>query len=121
MKKSKGQDLRNKFLKLQNDEKKLCESIGDNIRSLVVKYGGSIRKGIIIEDGPTRVSAWDDQVNEVVVGVTSTHIIIDEANNTSSVQFSNVSTETLVDVLCALEAQINDNQIVIENYFYEVR
>ena len=119
--KNQGQLLREEFNELQTKDKELRLSIGMNIATLVISNGGSLNKAIAIDDGPTRVSSWDDEVDEVVVGVTATHVIIDEAGSVSSVKFADISTETLVDTLCALEVQINDNQIVIEDYSNEIQ
>jgi uncharacterized protein (UPF0218 family) len=119
--KTNGQLLREEFNELQIKDKELRLTIGMNIATLVISNGGSLNKAIAIDDGPTRISSWDDEIDEVVVGVTATHIIIDEAGNESAVKFGDISTETLVDTLCALEVQINDNQIVIEDYSDEVK
>jgi len=103
-----SESIRIELSKLQREERKFRDKVCSEIFALVAGNSGSDKSGILIDDGPTRVSSWDDEVDEVVVACTTTHIIIDEAGNESSVEFKDVSTETLVDTYAALEAQITD-------------
>jgi hypothetical protein len=119
--KNQGQVFREEFKTLQIKEKELRLLICMEIAMLVIAKGGDLNKAVAISDGPSRTSSWNDEVDEVVVGVTATHIIIDEAGNTSAVPFKDVSTETLVDTFCALETEINDGDIQIEDYSDEIK
>lgn len=98
--------IRSQFASLQNEERKFRDKVCNEIFALVAGNSGNKTLGILVDDGPTRVSSWDDEVDEVVVACTTTHIIIDEAGNESAVEFKDVSTETLVDTYTALETQI---------------
>lgn len=116
MKTNIGQSFRAEFTELNIKDAQLREKVGAVIKSLVINHGGSEHQGIVINDGPTKVSPFDEQADIVVTAVTSEKIIFDEMGDISAFYFVDVSTETLVDTLCALEREINDNSIEIEDY-----
>lgn len=74
------------------------------------------KTSVDISDGPTRISAWDDQVDEVIIGCTLTHVIIDEGGNESAVKLDDLSTENLVDTFAALEAEIESGKVKLTDY-----
>ena len=115
-----GQQFRKEFNELQTKKKELRLDILMNISNLVLSNGGTLTSAIAIKDGPKQISAWDDEVDAVVVGVTATHIIIDEAGSESAVLFKEVSTETLLDTFCSLEKGIKEGNLQIDDYSKEV-
>ena len=119
--KNQVQVFREEFNDLQIKAKELRVLICMEIAMLVIAKGGSLTNAIAINNGPTRVSSWSDEVDAVVVGTTASHVIIDEAGSASAVLFKDVSTETLVDTFCALDKEINDGNIQIEDYSDEIK
>lgn len=102
---------RQEFAQIKEVERIFRETVKRNIFELAAKNGASKVMSININDGPTRVSSWSDEVDEVVVGCTVNHVIIDDAGNESAVALDDLSTETLVDTFAALEAEIESGQV----------
>lgn len=126
-----GTRLSKAFEEFKKQELELREDIIREINSLVeeavIKNGALVRTqkhGIVIVDGPSRVSSWSDEVSEVVIGVAKNHVIIDENGEQSAIPFSkdivdevaNISTETLVDVYNALEIEVDNGTEEVEDY-----
>lgn len=118
------EDLKKQELELRED---VIREINSLVEDAVIKNGTLKRTkkhGIAIVDGPSRVSSWNDEVSEVVVGVAFGHVIIDEAGEQSAVPFSvnvvdevaNLSTETLIDVYNALETEVDNQTEEVEDY-----
>ncbi len=119
--KTQGQGFREEFKDLQFKESQFRCIMTLQLSVLAINGGGTLTHAVAINDGPTRTSSWDDVVDEVVIGVTATHIIVDEAGSASAVPFKDVSTETLVDTFCALEKEITEGKIQIEDYSDEIK
>lgn len=120
MPKTIGQNLREKFNILRQSEDELRKNIITEINELVSqKLSERNLKsyyGVALPDGPTRVSPWDDQVNETVIAVVKGNAVIDENSNASLVKFEDISTETLVDTYNAIEDEVDNGTFEFENW-----